>query len=79
MLTVPFLTVSPMDLKRDSSNVSIFKTEDKWLVAGNEVYDANKQIEFINNILRTDVKIKFPFTTILFNNFLGICVIALLF
>jgi hypothetical protein len=79
MLTVPFLAVSPMDFKRDSQIVSIFKTEDKWLVAANEVYDANKQIEFINNILRTDVKIKLHFTTILINNFVGICIIAILF
>jgi hypothetical protein len=79
MLTVPFLTVSPMDLKRDHTQLSIFKTEDKWLVSGNEVFDANKQIEFVNNILRTDVKIKFPFSTILINNFLGICMIAVLF
>lgn len=40
--TVPYFTVSPMDLKRDSNNPDIFTTELKWLVGSNEVYDANK-------------------------------------
>jgi len=79
LMTVPFLTVSPMDLKRDPNQESLFQTENKWLVGANEVFDANKQIEFVNNILRTDVKIKFPFTTILWKNFLGLCIIGLLF
>jgi hypothetical protein len=77
--TVPYFTVSPMDMKRDSENPLIFSTENKWLVGGNEVYDANKQIEFCNNALRTDVKIKYTFVSILFKNMIGFSVIAFLF
>jgi len=79
MLTVPYLAVSPQDLKREPNLDTIFKTEDKWLVGANEVYDANKQIEFVNNILRTDVKVKFTFTSILMKNLIGLCILGLLF
>lgn len=78
-LTVPYLTVSPLDLKRDSAVKDIFKSEEKWLIGANEVFDANKQIEFVNNILRTDVKIKFTFVSILMKNFLVFCMIGVVF
>ena len=55
LLTVPYLTVSPVNLKRDSEITDMFVSENKWLIGQNEVFDANKQIEFINNALRTDV------------------------
>jgi len=42
MTTVPYLTVSSMDLKRDSKPEGFFKEEDMWLVTSNEVYDAQK-------------------------------------
>lgn len=71
--------MSPVDLKRESDKTEIFSSENKWLVGGNEVFDANKQIEFVNNALRTDVKIKFTFASILWKNFLGFCVIGCLF
>lgn len=77
--TVPYFTVSPMDLKRDSTKTEIFTTELKWLVGSNEVYDANKQIEFVNNALRTDVQIKFTFSSILVKNMIGFAIIGLLF
>jgi hypothetical protein len=54
-MTVPYLTVSPLDLKRDSEDPVMYASENKWLIGSNEVSDANKQIEFINNALRTDV------------------------
>lgn len=57
----------------------MFIQENKWLVSQAEVYDANKQIEFVNNALRTDVKIKFTFSEILMKNLIGFIVIALLF
>ena len=78
-LTVPYLTVSPLDLKRDPNDKDIFKTEEKWLIGANEVFDANKQIEFVNNILRTDVKIKFTFMSILIKNFMVFCIIGVIF
>jgi len=79
MLTVPYISVSPMDAKRDSNAVNIFKSVEKWLVGSNEVYDASKQIEFVNNALRTDVKIKYPFHTILIKNLMGFLIIGMLF
>ena len=77
--TIPYLTVSPLDLKRDSVGTDIFTTENKWLISSQEVFDANKQIEFVNNALRTDVKITFTFTAILTKNSFGFVVIALFF
>ena len=68
-----------MDLKRDSSIEDLFKSEEKWLIGANEVYDANKQIEFVNNILRTDVKIKFTFFSIMIKNFIVLCLIGIVF
>jgi len=41
MVTVPYFTVSAMDLKRDSK-AALYKEEDKWLITPSEVYDANK-------------------------------------
>ena len=45
----------------------------------NEVYDAVKQIDYINNHLKTDVQIKFTLQTILMKNFMGFVLIASLF
>jgi len=56
LLTVPYLTVSEMDLKREAKTEGFFKAENKWLIGANEVHDALKQIEFVNNSLRTDVQ-----------------------
>ena len=38
--TVPYLTVSGQDLKRESKVETFFKEEDKWLVRSTEVYDS---------------------------------------
>ncbi len=61
MTTVPFLAVSAMDMKRDSWPETFYKEEDRWLISQSEVSDAQKQIDFINNHLRTDVHIKYTF------------------
>ena len=58
---------------------TFYDTTDLWLIGSNEVYDAQKQIDFVNNHLRTDVKIKFTFVQILVKNVLGLSVIAVLF
>lgn len=57
----------------------MFTTENKWLIGQSEVSDANKQIEFINNALRTDVKIKYTFLNIMIKNISVFVVIGLLF
>lgn len=76
---MPYIAYSPKNLKRDSKLDAIFADQAKWLVTANEVFDANKQIEFINNGLKTDVKIKFSFVSILMKNLIGFTIIALLF
>lgn len=45
----------------------------------NEVYDAVKQIDYVNNHLKTDVQIKFTVETILMKNFMGLVLIASVF
>lgn len=40
--TVPYLTVSTMNLKRDSAVENFFADEQKWHISGSEVYDAQK-------------------------------------
>ena len=67
-----------MDLARDNHE-ELFKSEQKWLIGANEVYDANKQIEFVNNSFKTDVKIKFTLLSILFKNIVGFAIIGCLF
>tara|TARA_B110000285_G_C15024887_1_gene563606 strand:- start:600 stop:728 length:129 start_codon:yes stop_codon:yes gene_type:complete len=42
LLTVPYLTVSEMDLKREAKAETFFKPENKWLIGANEVHDAQK-------------------------------------
>jgi hypothetical protein len=41
-LTVPYMAISAMDLKRESKLEAFFKEEDKWLVQPSEVFDAQK-------------------------------------
>jgi hypothetical protein len=58
---------------------TFYTTTDLWLIGSNEVYDAQKQIDFVNNHLRTDVKIKFTFVQILIKNIVGLLLISFLF
>lgn len=67
-----------MNLKRDSAPENFFADEEKWLISANELSDAIKQIEFVNNHLRTDVQIKYTFTQIVIKNSLGAAVLAVL-
>ena len=75
--TVPYLAVSPLDMKRVPKLETFYPEEDKWLISGQEVYDARMQITFVNNHLSTDVQIKFTFATILFNNIVGMIILTL--
>ncbi len=76
--TVPHLTVSLQKNQRNEAE-EFYKEEDKWFVRQDEIYDANKILEFFNKRLGSDVQITLPFTTILIKNltFLGISVVAL--
>jgi len=74
--TVPYLTVSAMDMKRAPRLDSFYPEEDKWLISGQEVYDARMQITFVNNHLSTDVQIKFTFTTIVINNIIVMIILT---
>ena len=74
---MPYLTVSEMDLKREVKPETFYKAENKWLIGAQEINDAQKQIDFINNSLRTDVKISYTFTSIMIKNVLGM--IAIIF
>jgi len=78
-MTVPYLTVSEMDLKRDGKPETFFKSENKWKIENAEIYDAQKQIDFINNSLRTDVQISFTFISIMVKNLIGLFVIFFFF
>jgi len=77
-MTVPYLAVSAMDPKRDAKLDTFYAETDKWLVGSTEVFDAQKQIDFINNNLRTDVQLKFTFFQILMKNIVGMSIIACL-
>jgi len=78
LMTVPFLAVSAQDPKRSQDLPTFYKETDKWLVGSTEVFDAQKQIDFINNNLRTDVKLKFTFMQILMKNIVGMTIIGIL-
>jgi hypothetical protein len=65
--TVPHLTVSLQKLKRLDGE-EFYKEEDKWLVRSDEIYDANKILEFFNKRLQTNVPLTLPFSTILIKN-----------
>jgi hypothetical protein len=79
LTTVPYLAVSAQNSKRDAKMETFYLSTDMWLIGSNEVYDAQKQIDFVNNHLRTDVKIKFTFTQILLKNMVGLMLISFLF
>jgi len=40
MTTVPYLAVSPMNLKREDKPEEFYGEEDLWLVGASEVFDA---------------------------------------
>ena len=77
--TVPYLTVSPLDFKRDTAMKSFYPSEDKWLISNTEVFGVPKLISFVNNHLKTDVSLKVPFSEILFKNLIGFVIIGCLF
>ena len=74
--TVPYITASAMNLKRSSAPEKFYEDEDKWHISSQEIYDCQKQIDFVNNHLRTDVQIKFTFASIAFKNFVGLAILA---
>lgn len=68
-----------MNLKRDSTLENFFAPEDLWLVSANEVFDAQKQIDFVNSHLHTDVQIKFTLLSIITKNLVLFSLLAILF
>lgn len=78
-MTVPYLTISEMDLKREVKADTFYKDENKWLIGAGEINDAQKQIDFINNSLRTDAKISYTFFSIMIKNVIGLVVIAVFY
>ena len=73
--TVPHLTVSLQKNQRNEAE-EFYKEEDKWFVRQDEIYDANKILEFFNKRLGSDVAITFPFTTILLKNLMFFAIFA---
>lgn len=49
------MAISPLNLKRESKLEGFFQEHDQWLMNPNEVFDAVKQIDYVNNHLKTDV------------------------
>lgn len=41
-LTVPYLAVSAIDMKREAKLETFFQEEDKWFISATEVFDAQK-------------------------------------
>lgn len=75
--TVPHLTVSLQKLKRLEGE-EFYREEDKWLVRGDEISDANKILEFFNKRLGTNVPLTYPFTVILAKNITFLVIFAVL-
>jgi len=71
--TVPYITVSLQKQKR-SELEDFYKEEDRWLVNGNEIYEASKIIEFLDKRLGTSTKLQYPFSVVIQRNlvFMGI-------
>jgi len=61
------VTVSLQKLKR-LADEEFYKEEDKWLVRGDEMHDAEAVITYMNKRLNTNVRISFPFSVILQRN-----------
>ena len=79
MTTVPYIAVSAQDLKREEKLDQFYKDSDRWLVSASERYDGQKQIDFVNNQLRTDIKLKVTFVKIARDNLIILTIIGLLF
>lgn len=74
---MPYVTVSKQKSKRIDTE-EFYKEEDRWLVRSDEIFEGSKIIEFLNKRLESDVRILFPFTTILFRNVLFFTIIMTL-
>ena len=68
-----------MDLKRPADAMPFYKDENKWLIAGDEVNDAQKQIDFINNSLATDVQLSLTLFDIITKNLFWIIILILFY
>jgi len=76
--TVPYLTVSLSKVQRNEAE-EFYKEEDKWFVRPDEIYSAEKILEFFNKRLGSNVQITLPFTTILIKNFTFLAIFAIVF
>mmetsp|Transcript_15345 Transcript_15345/g.23634 ORF Transcript_15345/g.23634 Transcript_15345/m.23634 type:complete len:234 (+) Transcript_15345:3-704(+) len=59
--TIPILSVSAADEhhgEHDFSHVRFFTTDNEWEIIPGDIVTGLKQIEFVNNALRTDVQLK---------------------
>jgi hypothetical protein len=62
--TVPYIAVSKQKAKRLDTE-DFYAEEDKWLVRSDQISEAIKIVEFINNRLNTNVQLQFPFSVII--------------
>lgn len=74
--TVPHLTVSLAKVQRNDAE-EFYKEEDKWFVRPDEIYNAEKILEFFNKRLGSNVQITLPFTTILIKNITFLAIFAI--
>jgi hypothetical protein len=70
------LTVSLAKVQRNEAE-DFYKEEDKWFVRPDEIYNAEKILEFFNKRLGSNVQITLPLTTILIKNFTFLAIFAL--
>ena len=57
-----------------------YREEDRWLIRGDEISDANKILEFFNKRLGTNIPLTYPFSVIVAKNltFLVIFIVLLM-
>jgi oligosaccharyltransferase complex subunit gamma len=81
--TVPYIAASKMQVKRESIGESgvysnFFKTENLWLIKKEEIFDAHKQLEFVNNQLGSDIELSLPLYVVLVKNAILFTILAAL-
>lgn len=65
--TVPYLTVSQNQVKRDPNVANFYDAPDIWLIKKEEASDSQMLLKFVNNRLGNDLPLKVPFHVVLVN------------
>lgn len=74
--TVPYLTASKNQVKRDPNIANFYDSPDIWLIKKDEASDSQMLLKFLNNRLGNDIPLKIPFYVTFINTIMMLCILV---